>query len=257
MTQATLAVVTPETAVATLPALIDRAVSVLANARTSAEVLEARDLAGLAYDAAKRAVRFGRAKQAHDDLIAAALRAQADAHTIEAEAKRRLADEYDAAQERGEVATRDTTLRHGPDVPKQNIGTPTAADLGLSHKDIHEARLIRDAEKASPGIVRRTLDEALAVGKEPSRAEVRRVVLPLARPERPATATATRGRAAICERVRAAVLALAGLPPAAEVAAYFKGTDAAITVADRLPAVAAWIEEFRAAWEAANADDQE
>ena len=37
----------------TLPALIDRAVSVLANARTSAEVLEARDLAGLAYDAAK------------------------------------------------------------------------------------------------------------------------------------------------------------------------------------------------------------
>ena len=37
-------------------------------------------------------------------LIAAAHRAQADALEIEAQAKRRLADEYDAAQERGAVA---------------------------------------------------------------------------------------------------------------------------------------------------------
>ena len=36
----------------------------------------------------------------------------------------------------------------------------TAADIGLSRKDIHEARQIRDAEKADPGIVRRTVDEA-------------------------------------------------------------------------------------------------
>ena len=49
--------------------------------------------------------RFQRAKAAHDDLIAATHRAQADALEIEALAKRRLADEYDAAQERGEVAT--------------------------------------------------------------------------------------------------------------------------------------------------------
>jgi hypothetical protein len=44
------------------------------------------------------------AKDAHDTLIAAAHRAQADALEIEAGAKRRLADEYDDAQERGEVA---------------------------------------------------------------------------------------------------------------------------------------------------------
>jgi hypothetical protein len=41
-----------------------------------------------------------------DVLIAAVYRAQADALVIEAQAKRRLADEYDAAQARGEVATR-------------------------------------------------------------------------------------------------------------------------------------------------------
>ena len=70
----------------------------------------------------------------------------------EAAAKRRLADEYDAAQERGEVAKSGDTL---PGVPKLNAGKGTAADVGLSRKEILEARSIRDAEKRDPGIVRR------------------------------------------------------------------------------------------------------
>ncbi len=86
-----------------LPGLVDRAAMMLAGAKTAAEVLEAREAAGIAYDAAKRTARLSRAKAAHDDLLAAAHRAQADALVIEAAAKRRLADEYDAAQERGEV----------------------------------------------------------------------------------------------------------------------------------------------------------
>ena len=53
----------------------------------------------------------------------------------------------------------------------------TAADIGLSRKDIHEARIIRDAEKADPGVVRRTVDAAIAAGEEPSKAKVRRAVL--------------------------------------------------------------------------------
>ena len=40
-----------------LPALVDRAAAVLSNARSSAEVLEARDMASVAYDAAKKAAR--------------------------------------------------------------------------------------------------------------------------------------------------------------------------------------------------------
>ena len=91
-----------------LPALVDRAAKALASARTAAEVLEAREAARLAYDAAKsvaRLARLAKVKQAHDDIIKAIRRAQRDALEIEARAKCRLADEYDAAQERGEVQT--------------------------------------------------------------------------------------------------------------------------------------------------------
>lgn len=50
---------------------------------------------------------------------------------------------FDTAQERGEVAP------HGGGVSKlreQNFAS--AADIGLTHKDIHEARRITDAEGA-------------------------------------------------------------------------------------------------------------
>jgi len=67
-------------------------------------------------------------------------------------AKRRLADEYDAAQERGEVAVQGK--------PSKTKGLATASQIGLSYKEIHEARAIRDAEKRNPGIVRRPVDAA-------------------------------------------------------------------------------------------------
>jgi hypothetical protein len=157
-----------------LRTLVDQASSTLANARTAAEVLEARDMAGLAYDAAKRAARLQKAKQAHDDLIAAAHRAQAHALEIEAQAKQRLADEYDAAQQRGEVGQptgRPKVVSDGND-----FSPPTAAELGLSRKEVHEARRVRDAERAEPGIVRRTLDDRLDRGEESTRAALRRAV---------------------------------------------------------------------------------
>lgn len=157
-----------------LPSLVRRAADQLAMATTAAEVLDARDMAGAAYDAAKSAQRILRAKGAHDELIAKVHRAQADALEIEAMAKRRLADEYDAAQERGEVAS------HGGDrmsnVPDRN-DAPTAADLGLSRKDIHEARQIRDAEVAEPGIISRTIMERLHAGHEPTKTAVRQAVI--------------------------------------------------------------------------------
>ena len=167
--------------VSDLPGLIDRAASMLAGAKSAAEVLEAREYAGLAYDAAKRASRLSRAKSAHDDLIAAAHRAQADALEIEAAAKRRLADEYDAAQARGEVAGLGTNQHREEGVVVSNT-------LGLRRDQIHDARLIRDAEQADPGIVRRTLNERLERGEEPNRAALRKMVVDAAmrgmRPER-------------------------------------------------------------------------
>jgi hypothetical protein len=102
-------------------------------------------------------------------LIAAAHRAQADALEIEAQAKRRLADEYDAAQERGEIRQNGERSFSSP----EKVGF---ADAGLHPRDIHEARRIRDAEVAEPGVVRRALDEKLAAGKEPTRAALREMV---------------------------------------------------------------------------------
>lgn len=156
-----------------LTALVDRASKALAGARSAAEVLEARDMASVAYDAAKKAARLGKAKRAHDDLISAVYRTQADALEIEAQAKRRLADEYDAAQERGEVAT----VGKRSQTERLIEAPPSAADVGMSRKDIHEARIIRDAEKENPGIIRQALDKMLESGEEPTKAEVRRTVL--------------------------------------------------------------------------------
>lgn len=60
-------------------------------------------------------------------------------------AKRRLADEYDAAQEKGDVAGHGGARNFK--VPNGNV-EPSAADVGLSRKEIHDARTYRDAEKA-------------------------------------------------------------------------------------------------------------
>lgn len=153
-----------------LPGLVQRAAKTLASATTAAEVLEARDEAALAYDASKRAARMAKVKGAHDFIVAKAHRAQADALDIEAQAKRRLVDEYEAAQDRGDVAKR------GDPRPSKMEGLPTAADLGISHKEMHEARIIRDAERSDPGIVRRTIDDRLKRGDEPTRASLREAV---------------------------------------------------------------------------------
>jgi hypothetical protein len=151
-----------------LTGLIERARNTLAEARSAAEILEARDKAAIAYDAAKCAARIGRAKQAHDEVITATYRVQADALEIEADAKRRLADEYDAAQERGEVA------RVGDNQHSQ--GVSVGNDLGISRKTIFEGRQIAEAEQIVPGIVRQTLNGAIEAGEEPSKAAVRRAV---------------------------------------------------------------------------------
>lgn len=155
---------------ATLPTLIDRAAQALSSARSSAEVLEARDQARTAYDAAKSAGRMARAKKAHEEVIGAVYRAQADALLIEARAKIRLADEYDAAQERGEVAKLGDNL---PSVDMHN-SKATAAELGIRRDEIHEARKLRDAETKEPGKTERALNEMVERGEQPTKGKLRR-----------------------------------------------------------------------------------
>lgn len=155
--------------------MVRAAADALARATTAAEVLDARDKAGVAYDTAKRTARLAKAKDAHDSVVAAAHRAQADALEIEAAAKRRLADEYDGAQARGEVQ------KHGGDrsgkVSDGNLA-PTADEIGLTKKDVFEARQIRDVLATNPDAVKDALGEIIASGDEPTRAALKRAISP-------------------------------------------------------------------------------
>ena len=101
--------------------------------------------------------------RAHASAPGTAAAPCADALVIEAQAKRRLADEYDAAQANDEVA-RCGANRH----THQEL--PRAKSLNLSHPRMHEYRELRDAEVADPGIVRRVVDEAVANREEPTKA---------------------------------------------------------------------------------------
>lgn len=160
----------------TLPRLIAKATAALEKATTAAEILEAKAEADVAYTAAKTAARFAKLTQAHQTIIAACHRAQADALVIEARAQCRLADEYDAAQERGEVQKGgNKSGRRGNTIPNEN-SIPRVDDIGLTSKQVHEARAVRDAEKAKPGVIRKVLDEQLEAGHEPTRADVKRAI---------------------------------------------------------------------------------
>jgi len=154
--------------------LIDRAAATLSEAANAADVLDARDQARFAYDAAKATARLAAAKGAHDAVVARSYRLQADAAEIEYLAKKRLADEYDAAQARGEVASgsvRTDIVPHGNDVRPA-----TAEQIGLSRKDVFEARQIRDAIASNPDAVREVLDDLLERGAEPTKAAIKRAL---------------------------------------------------------------------------------
>ena len=159
------------TAILNLPSLVSRAADQLAEAKTSAEVLEAKTTAGVAYDAAKSAGRIARMKEAHDDLMQKIYRSQARCVIIEGEAQARLADEYDAAQERGEVAKRGWESG----VDKHNI--TTAADLGLRRDQIHEARKVRNLLRENPTAIEDKVNELAERGLEPTKAAIREQLL--------------------------------------------------------------------------------
>jgi hypothetical protein len=67
----------------------------------------------------------------------------------EAAAQCRQADEYEAAQARGEMQGHGGARNFK--IPTGNLEKAKAAEAGLTLKVLHEARKVRDAEKASPG----------------------------------------------------------------------------------------------------------
>ena len=130
-------------------------------------------------------------------MIAEVHRAQANALAIRARAEMRLAEEYDAAQERGEVSKGGGR----PDcVADPNAVPATAPDLGLSHKDIHNFRKRRDREQADPGATRRALDSLIERGEEPTSAALdREMSAPAPKQRGSYRATNTPSRCSPCE----------------------------------------------------------
>lgn len=124
-------------------------------------------LSSAAYDQAKAAGAYARRVKASRTLVDKARRMMADALKIEALAYCAMADEVDAAQAKGELA------RPGrkSNIPDGNVFT--LDEVGLDAKRVHEARKLRNAERASPGFVDRVVEARLDEGFEPSRASLK------------------------------------------------------------------------------------
>lgn len=136
-----------------LPALIDRATNRLSEARTSAEVLEAKAIAELALHYAK--------------LTKAANETHADCLRMIVRAEMRMATEIDKGQERGEVANAGVNQWSSED------RTTTLDSLGVSRQRLHEWRETRDAGEH---VVEAAIAGALNEGRAPTKADVRRSV---------------------------------------------------------------------------------
>jgi phage N-6-adenine-methyltransferase len=141
----------------TLPALIDRARGRLAEARTSAEVLEARA-------AAKAALHYAKLQKAANET-------QADCLAMIKRAEIRMADEIDAAQARGEVTG------HGGGrnfkVRDPDLENATFDELGLDRRRVAEWRELRDAGEQ---FVDQAIQTALDENRAPTNADIQRAV---------------------------------------------------------------------------------
>lgn len=137
-----------------LPALIDRATQRLADARTSAEVLEAKHIA-------EAALHYARITKAANETHADCLR-------IIIRAETRIAIEIDEGQARGDVATRGNPNVRGADNSEVQLD-----DLGVSRQRLSEWRETRDA---GAGVVEDAIRSALADGRAPTKADVKRAV---------------------------------------------------------------------------------
>ena len=153
-----------------LPALIDRARDRLATARTSAEVLESRAMA-------QAAMHYAR-------ITSAANETHADCLRMIVRAEMRMADEIDAGQKRGEIAT--SGKRKSCNV--STVTTVPEALGGVHRTELQRWRKTRDAGIA---VVEDAIGEALSENRAPTKADVHRAVDrsrdPLDVPAEPAT----------------------------------------------------------------------
>lgn len=132
-----------------LPAMVSRAGQRLLDARSSAEVLEAKAIA-------EAALHYARLTRAANDTHADCLR-------IITRAEMRMADEIDKGQASGELARQGDPRASGV----------TQAELGIDSRRVSEWRETRDA---GPEVVEAAIQDALADGRAPTKADIKKHV---------------------------------------------------------------------------------
>lgn len=163
-------------AACSLPALIDRARTRLAEARTSAEVLEARA-------AAKAALHYAKLQKAANET-------QADCLLLIKRAEMRLVEEVRAARERGEIAqhggVRKSEIKvRTPDLDRAasaggikprtpGLDHATLDEIGISSQRFAEWSEVYDA--GGEAVVDEAIQAALGEGRAPTNADVQRAV---------------------------------------------------------------------------------
>lgn len=134
-----------------LPAIIDRARVRLAEARSSAEVLEAKAIA-------EAAMHFARVTKAANETHADCLR-------LIVRAEMRMATEIDRKPS--------AQGRRSDFVVEDDEVVPTIEELGVRRDQVHDWRKTRDAGMP---IVEQAIESALADGRAPTKADVQRAV---------------------------------------------------------------------------------
>ncbi|MFC3163082.1 hypothetical protein [Ciceribacter thiooxidans] len=147
-----------------LVATIERARTALSAGDVEAALL----LSSGAYEQAKAAGAYAEKVKASRELIDKARRMQADALKIESLCYVAMADAVDEAQVNGKLS------RGGRQKTVHDEDRFTLEEVGIDKRRLHEARSIRNAERAEPGFIERVVEARLDEGLEPSRAGLKR-----------------------------------------------------------------------------------
>lgn len=155
--------ITPITDASELVSAIERARTAL----DAGDVQSALLLSTGAYEQAKAAGVYAEKVKASRELIDKARRMQGDALMIESLCYVAMADAVDEAQAKGQLS------RGGRPKTVSDENGFTLEEVGIDRQHLHQARKLRNAERAEPGFIERVVEARLDEGLEPSRASVK------------------------------------------------------------------------------------
>lgn len=153
---------------------IGKAKALLETAKTIGDVREAQLVVKVAHDMAKQVAK---SPLASSEIKAEARQQMGEALKTERRAERRMADEVDMAQERGELPAKGQHKAH-----VQNVDMN---DVGITKQEVSRARKARDFDSVCPNVYDAAVDKAVEDGKV-TKAEIERNVSALTSDEQKA-----------------------------------------------------------------------